>query len=259
MALGSSPESGSGERFEPTHWSVVLAAGREADTPEPAQTALTELCRTYWPPLYGFVRGRGYSLHDAQDLTQGFFCHLIEHRIYTRVDQTRGKFRSFLLTAIKNFLNNLYEREHALKRGGGCEFLPLHEEQAIAAEVLFQSTTTPEMIVSDDHLFERQWAETLIATTLGRLAAEYEAEGKATLYRALEAFVQGSVEPLPSYEQLGPRLGVPVGTARSHVHRLRARYREILRAELRRTVGSEAEVDGELRELLRVLTAAAPR
>ena len=249
------PEEGFGERFDPTRWSVVLAAGRQAEAPGAAQTALAELCQTYWAPLYGFIRGRGYGLHDAQDLTQGFFCHLIEHQIYARVDRTKGKFRSFLLAAVKHFLNDAYDREHALKRGGGCEFLPLQEEQAVAAEALFQSSAAPGTDTTGDRFFERQWAETLVATTLGRLAAEFEAEGKGPLYKALEAFVQGSADPLPSYDQLATRLVMPAATVRSHVNRLRARYREGLRAELRRTVESDEEVDEELRELLRILTA----
>lgn len=115
-------EMGSDERFEPTHWSVVLAAGQGTVTPERAHAALTQLCQTYWAPLYGFVRCRGYTLDDAQDLTQGFFAHMIEHRIYTRTDQARGKFRAFLLSSLKNFLSDAHDRERALKRGGPVSF-----------------------------------------------------------------------------------------------------------------------------------------
>ena len=249
------PHEGASERFEPTRWSVVLAAGRAADPGDSAQTALAELCRTYWPPLYGFIRGRSYNVHDAQDLTQGFFCHLIERRIYTRADQTKGKFRAFLLAAAKHFLADAHDRARALKRGGACEFLPLHEEQAVAAEALFQSSAAPGARTTEDLIFERQWAETLVATALGRLAREYEAEGKALLFRTLEVFVRGGADPLPSYEQLARQLEMPAATIRSHVTRLRARYRALVRAELRRTVEREEAVDEELRELLRVLTA----
>lgn len=233
---------------------MVLAAGRVADAPDLAQAALAELCQTYWAPLYGFIRGRGYSVHDAQDLTQGFFCHLIEHQIYARADRAKGKFRSFLLAAVKHFLNDAYDRERALKRGGGCEFLPLHEEQAVAAEAMFRGSASPGMAPADDRFFEKQWAETLVTTTLARLAAEFETEGKGPLYEALGGFVRGSTEPLPSYDQLAAQLAMPAVTVRSHVNRLRARYRVLLRGELRRTVDTEAEVDEELRELLRVLT-----
>ncbi len=230
-------------------------AGQEAAAPEAAQNALAQLCKTYWTPLYGFIRSRGYSVHDAQDLTQGFFCHLIEAQIYARTDQAKGKFRSFLLASVKHFLNDAYGRAHALKRGGGGEFLPLHDEQAQAAEASFCRSTAPGMDATGDRLFERQWAQTLIDTTLGRLTAGYEAEGKGALFKSIEVFVRGSADPLPAYEQLSAQLAMPAATVRSHVGRLRARYRELLRAELRRTVETDEEVDQELRELLRVLTA----
>ena len=247
-------EAGPDGRFEPTHWSVVLAASREVDTGDTAQGPLAQLCRTYWSPLYGFVRGRGYSVHDAQDLTQGFFCHLIEHRLYAHTDQTRGKFRSFLLASLKHFLADAYDRAHALKRGGACEFLPLHEEQVTAAEAMFQGSTAPGVSAAEDQLFERQWAETHDAAALGRLAAEWVTEGKEALFKTLEVFVRGGTEPPPSYDELARRLKMPEATVRSHVNRLRARYRALVRAELRRTVDSEETVDEELHELLRVLT-----
>ena len=252
------PGSGSdhpGEPFEPTRWSVVLAAGRDADSPEAARAALARLCQTYWTPLYGFIRGRGHSLHDAQDLTQGFFAHLIEHQIYTRTDPGKGKFRSFLLASLKNFLHDAYDRERAAKRGGACEFLPLHEQEAVAAEALFQSSAAPGMGTSADQIFERQWAETLVGAALRRLADEFSAGGREPLFGALEVFLRGSAGPPPTYDQLAARLGMPTATVRSHVTRLRARYRVLLRAELRRTVDSDAEVDEELGELVRVLTA----
>jgi DNA-directed RNA polymerase specialized sigma24 family protein len=253
MQPGAGSQAGANERFEPTRWSVILAAGREADAEGSVQGGLAQLCRTYWAPLYGFIRGRGYSVHDAQDLTQGFFGHLIEHQIYRRTDQAKGKFRSFLLASAKHFLADAYDRERTGKRGGGCEFLPLHEEHAVAAEALFQSTAAPGMRTSEDGAFERQWAETLTATALGCLTAEFEAEGRGALFKALEVFVRGSAEPLPSYDQLAQRLEMPAATIRSHVTRLRARYRVIVRAELRRTVERDEQVDDELRELLRVL------
>ena len=247
-------EGGSNGFFEPTHWSVVLAAGGQNDAGPPA-AALAQLCQTYWPPLYGFIRGRGYGVHDAQDLAQGFFVHLLEHRLYERTDRSKGKFRSFLLASLKNFLADNYDRDHALKRGGACEFVPWHEEQATAAEAMFQSSAVPGISASEDRLFERQWAETLIAAALGRMATEYAAEGKAALFRTLEVFLRSGAEPPPSYEQLAHRLDMPAATIRSHVGRLRARYRVLVRAELRRTLGSEEAVDEELHELLRVLTA----
>ena len=244
---------GSGERFEATRWSVVLAAGRDGDAPELARAALAQLCQTYWAPLYGFVRSRGHAVHDAQDLTQEFFAHVIEHQIYTRTAREKGKFRSFLLASLKNFLLDAHDRSRALKRGGACEFLPLHEEQAVAAEALFQ-TSSVSGAAAEDTRFEQQWAETLITISLERLAAEFRADGKSGLFDALVVFLRSSPDPLPSYDEMAARLAMPAATVRSHVTRMRARYRTVLRAELRRTVETDEEVDDELRELLRVLT-----
>src|SRR6266513_4305092 len=143
---------GQSDLFPSTHWSAVLAAGRSQAEPEIAQAALAELCQTYWAPLYGFVRGRGYSMHDAQDLTQSFFAYLLEHKIYVRVDRQKGRFRSFLLASLKNFLSHASDRERTLKRGSGQNFLPLHEEQIENAESLFQ---THSVTCSEDRLFDR--------------------------------------------------------------------------------------------------------
>ena len=241
--------------FAATQWSVILAAGESQEDPESSRAALAALCQKYWPPLYSFVRGRGYSMHDAQDLTQGFFAYLLEHKIYKRAEREKGKFRSFLLASFKNFLRDARDRREALKRGGGREFLPLEEGQASSAESLFQTHySLGTDIASEDRVFERTWAETLVTTALERLAASYNADGKERLFAELRSFVTAGVAPLPSYTDLALRLRIAESTLRSHVTRLRARYREILRAEVRRTVNSEAEVDDELRELLRVLS-----
>jgi RNA polymerase sigma-70 factor (ECF subfamily) len=237
--------------FPSTHWSLVLAAGRSQTNPETAQAALAELCQTYWVPLYNFVRGRGYTVHDAQDLTQSFFAYLIEREIYTRVDRQKGRFRSFLLASLKNFLSNASDRERTLKRGGGQSVLPLHDEQIEEAESLFQSYSATS---NEDRLFDRSWAEALVATGLERLSAEYRDDSRKKLFSELKIFLAGSAEPLPAYAELATRLGTTESTLRSHVTRLRARYREVLRDEVRRTVDTEAEVDQELHELLRVLT-----
>jgi RNA polymerase sigma factor (sigma-70 family) len=243
---------GLGDSFAPTHWSVVLAAGESQAAPEIARAALAQLCKTYWAPLYGFVRRRGYSVHDAQDLTQDFFAFLIERKIYTRVDRQKGKFRSFLLASLKNFLADAYGREQTLKRGGARDFLPLKEQQVEEAESLFQTHSDA---IGEDRIFERSWAEALVAAGLQRLSADYKTEGKEKLFQELKIFLTGGAEPLPRYADLAERLRTIESTLRSHITRLRARYREALRAEVRRTVETEAEVDGELRELLRVLTA----
>ncbi len=247
---------GQSDTFAPTHWTVVLAAGESQAAPEIARAALAQLCETYWAPLYSFVRSRGCSVHDAQDLTQSFFAYLIERKIYAHVDRQKGKFRSFLLASLKNFLADSRDREQALKRGGGRDFLPLKEQQAEGAESLFQTHGGGSYATGEDRVFERSWAETLVASGLERLAANYRIDGKEKLFKELRIFLTGSSDPLPSYADLAVRLGTAESTLRSHVTRLRARYREVLRAEVRNTVNTEAEVDGELRELLRVLTAS---
>ncbi len=246
---------GLSDPFAPTHWSVITATRESQANPEIARAALEQLCQTYWAPLYTFVRSRGYSAHDAQDFTQSFFVFLIEKKIYARADRQKGKFRSFLLTALKNFLTDCYNREQTLKRGGGADFLPLREEQAEEAESLFQTHASSGNAISEDRVFERSWAETLLTGSLERLAAFYKAEGREKLFEELRIFLTGSAKPLPAYSDLAARLGTQESTLRSHITRLRARYREALRAEVRRTVDTEAEVDCELRELLRVLTA----
>lgn len=255
MQTGGAPVQGEAGCFEATQWTVILAAAESQVDANGSHAALAQLCQTYWPPLYTFARARGYSLHDAQDLTQGFFAYLLEHKIYKRADPGKGKFRSFLLGSFKHFLGDARDRAQTLKRGGGHEFLPLDEGRASAAESLFQTQhSLGENALAEDRLFERTWAETLVATTLDRVAAAYKAEAKETLFEHLKTFLTVGAAPLPSYADLAMRLGVAESTLRSHVTRFRARYREMLRAEVRRTVNSEAEVDGELRELLRVLT-----
>ncbi len=249
---------GQDDPFAATQWSVIRAAGSTQADAEGSRAALAQLCQTYWPPLYTYVRSRGYARHDAQDLTQGFFAYLIEHKIYRRTDRKLGKFRSFLLASLKNFLSDARDREQTLKRGGGREFVPLDESKAEAAEALFEThcSRTSGGTPAEDRLFERSWAETLVATALERVAESYKAEGKQSLFGEIEAFLKVGAAPPPSYAELTARLGIAESTLRSHVTRLRARYRETLRAEVRRTVGTDAEVDAELRELLRVLTEA---
>jgi RNA polymerase sigma factor (sigma-70 family) len=244
-------DQGGSDVFPSTHWSVVFAAGRSEAEPQMAGAALAELCRGYWAPLYAFVRSRGHTIHDAQDLTQSFFAYVLEHKVYARANRQKGRFRSFLLASLKNFLADAADRERTLKRGGAQIFLPLHEEQAQEAESLFQ---THSGMSNEDRLFDRSWAEALVAAALDRLSADYKREAKDRLFKELRIFIAGGAEPPPTYAELTDRLGITESTLRSHVTRLRARYREALRIEVRRTVHSEKEVDQELRELLHVLT-----
>jgi RNA polymerase sigma factor (sigma-70 family) len=202
-------------------------------------------------PLYGFVRSRGYTIHDAQDLTQGFFAYVLEHKVYARVDRRKGRFRSFLLASLKNYLADASDRARTLKRGGAQIFLPLHEDQVQEAESLFQTHTG---MTNEDRLFDRSWAEALVSAALERLCADYKRDAKEQLFRELRMFIAGGAEAPPTYAELADRLGIAESTLRSHVARLRDRYREALRTEVRRTVDSEQQVDQELHELLHVLT-----
>ena len=231
---------------------MIVEAGSGESEPEKARLALAELCQTYWPPLYTFVRTRGYSVHDAQDLTQSFFAHLIEHEIYARTEPAKGRFRSFLLASLKNFMSDAHAYAHRLKRGGAEDFLPLEEECFDAAESLYQTHGGNEEL-GEDVGFERSWAETLVRVSLERLGAEYKKQGKETLFQQLRVFLTGSAEPLPTYNELAVTTGLPAATLRSYVTRLRMRYREVLRAEVRQTVQTDAEVADELHQLFRVL------
>ena len=246
---------GRDDPFASTHWSVVLTAVQSDTSPQEAEAALAELCRIYWAPLYTFVRRRGYHPHDAQDLTQGFFAHLIEHRIYERTHPDQGKFRSFLLAAMKNFLASDRERKQALKRGGAQVPLPLLEPAAREAESYFQSQhSVNDPAAGADRYFERSWAQALVEAAMERVSQAYPTEGKQTLFSLLRPFIAGDAETLPAYDQTAAALGMPASTVRSHVTRLRGRYREALHAEVRRTVDAESAVREELSALLRVLT-----
>lgn len=243
--------------FAATQWSVILAAAESQVDAERSRVALAQLCETYWTPLYAFARARHYAMHDAQDLTQSFFAYLLAEQLYKRANPSRGKFRSFLLACFKHFLSDARDREQAVKRGGGRGFVPLDEARASNAESLFQTQhSLGTELLSEDRIFEQSWAETLVTTTLERIAATYKDEGKESLFVQVKAFLTIGAAPPPTYAELGAETGMTESTLRSHVTRLRARYREILRAEVRRTVATEAEVDGELHELLRVLSTS---
>lgn len=233
--------------FATTHWSVVLTAGR-TDTTR-AQNALSKLCSTYWYPLYAYVRRRGHSAHDAQDLTQAFFAQLLERQSVAHADPNRGRFRSFLLGVMNHFLANEWTRAQAQKRGGGVSFLPLQFE---TAETRYghepADSTTPEQN------FERRWALALLEEVLRRLADEYKTEGRAELFAALNPCLVGERATHP-YAELAARLGVNEGTVKSAVHRMRQRYRQLLREEIAHTVAGPGEVDAELRHLFTVLAS----
>src|SRR6266446_910871 len=241
----NSPRAEAGS-FATTHWSVVLLAG-QADSLH-ATEALEKLCRTYWYPLYVYVRRQGNSPEDAQDLTQDFLSRLLEKNYLAKADRDRGKFRTFLLGSLKNFLVNEWKRAGRLKRGGDLTFLPF---DANAAEERYAGEPIDETNPAND--FERQWAVTLIEQVFTTLRQEYASADKAQLFEALKIFIWGD-KALVSYAEIGHQLNLAEGTVKVAVHRLRQRFRELLRAEVAHTVARPEDIDGELRHLIAVLS-----
>jgi DNA-directed RNA polymerase specialized sigma24 family protein len=238
-----------GASFATTHWSVVARCAL-TDVPE-AENALTKLCETYWPPIYSFIRRRGYAPADAQDLTQSFFAFFLRTKAYARTDRLHGKFRSFLLASVKNFLADNWDRDQAIRRGGGYQFIPLDTEKG---EAFYDAASAPDSTA--ELLFELRWAKTLTTGALNSLREELQAEGKAKLFEQLKSFLTGGSD-LPSYDDASARTGLPRATVKTHVHRLRQRYREIVRREIARTVSGPHEIDEELRYLCNILAEAA--
>jgi RNA polymerase sigma-70 factor (ECF subfamily) len=233
--------------FNTTHWSVVLAAGDDA-TSAAAVAALDELCRAYWFPLYAFVRRQGFNQHDAQDLTQEFLLRLMRRRDLARVGPEKGRFRSFLLAALKHFLINEWERARTLRRGGGQRLIELDAfdpEQRYCLE--------PLDLLTADRIYERKWALTVLERVLSRLKRELEDQGKGDHFERLKIFLSTD-QPAESMASMARRLGLGEGAVKVAVHRLRVRYRELLRAEIARTVAAPSDVEDELRHLLQVLT-----
>jgi RNA polymerase sigma factor (sigma-70 family) len=238
----TSPEPGSPRpAFVTTHWSVVLSA-RDPDSPKSGE-ALEALCRTYWFPLYAFVRRQGRSPHDAQDLTQEFFTRLLEKEYLKSAAQEKGRFRTFLLVALKRFLANEWDRQHAQKRGGASRIVPIDPE---LAESRFLAGPAHEL--QPDLLFDRQWALTLLDRTMTRLHDEYVATGRTKLFELLRGCL-GKDESALSYVEIAARLNLTEPAVKMAVQRLRARYREILRAEIADTVDGPEEVEEEIRHL----------
>jgi RNA polymerase sigma-70 factor (ECF subfamily) len=246
-AQASGPETGSESGFPQrpafvtTHWSIVLCAQNE-DSPASAE-ALAKLCSTYWFPLYAFVRRQGRSPHDAQDLTQEFFARLLQKDYLKSAAREKGRFRTFLLLALKRFLANDWDRQHAEKRGG---FVPIVSIDQELAESRFASE--PAHSLQPDVLFDRQWATTLLERTMKRLHEEYVNSGRTRLFELLRGALARDESSLP-YAQIAGQLNLSEAAVKMAVQRLRARYREILRAEIADTVSSPDEVEEEIRHL----------
>ena len=236
-----------GPVFVTTQWSVVLAATNSNSTE--SKEALEKLCQNYWYPLYAYVRRRGQSAQDAQDLTQAFFARLLERNWLETADRERGRFRTFLLTAMARFLCDEWDRMRAQKRGGGAVHVPVQLESAES-----RYGCDPADDCTPEQIYERQWAMTLLDTVLQRLRAEYESQGEGKLFGALHGCLVGNKESQP-YAELATGLGMTEGAVKVAVHRLRKRYRKLLRAEIAQTLAADENVDEELHHLFAVLSA----
>ena len=234
-------------QFRTTHWTVIMLAAQSKNSA--GKAALAELYQLYWSPLYAFARYRGYSPQDAQDLTQGFFIHLIEHETLIRADPLKGKFRSFLLGCFQNFLSVDAQRAHCLKRGGTSEFVSLNMQDAEGCLV-----AKPAETLLPEKLFDAQWAMTLLSRAMARLQEEYTERGNLSDFGTLKSFVdRDQSKTLLSYEQAAKLLGMRVGAAKTLVHRFRRRYSAFVRQEIARTVSDPAEIDEEIHALCEAL------
>lgn len=237
---------GGAGQFADTHWSVVIAAKQEGSIQ--AAEAMEKLCRTYWPPLYAYIRRQGHRPEEAEDLTQEFFARLLEKDYLQHLRHREGKFRSFLLTFVKRFLSDERDKAGARKRGGGRTIVSLDDT---SAEERYMSEVKNGL--SPDEMFEHRWAQTIMERALNRLREEYVAGGKEALFEQLKD-IQPGEHGESSYAEIGLRLGLAEGTVKSAVHRLRRRHRELLREEIAQTVARPEEIDEEIRNLLTVLS-----
>jgi len=233
--------------FVTTHWSLVVSAC-DPQSPQSA-AALEKLCHAYWYPLYAYIRRAGQSKENAEDLTQAFFARLLEKNYLDSARQERGRFRSFLLVALKRFLANEFERAHAQKRGGFQAQISLDTE---LAERKFQSELTAAQL-PPDRAFERRWALTLLEQTMSRLRSEFQSAGKIADFARLKIFLTADKKEIP-YAKIAEELGMNEAALRVAVHRLRKRYRELFREEIAHTLAEGENVDDELRHLMSVLS-----
>jgi RNA polymerase sigma factor (sigma-70 family) len=246
-ASGAAPLRPQQPFFATTHWSVVIAASEE-DSPR-AAAALEHLCRTYWYPLYSFIRRLGTGPADAQDLTQGFFVYLLSRNLVGRADPGIGRFRSFLLGSLKHFLAHEHERANALRRGGGHRLVSL--DGSVAAE---RYSLEPVDRATPEAVFEQRWAQEQLKNALDRLRADYSSSGKAPLFDLLKDYVWGERNEL-TLAQIAEQLDSTEEGSKKAVQRLRQRFRGCLRAEIAQTVASPDQIDDELRHLRAALTA----
>jgi RNA polymerase sigma-70 factor (ECF subfamily) len=241
----SSPWPSGVRQFVTTQWSLVFSARDAEDTV--AAEALETLCRDYWAPLYSFIRWQGYAPAEAQDLTQEFFARLLERNYLSRLEHRNGRFRSFLLTFLKNFLLEQRGRAQAQKRGGGKTIVSIEELAEADQHVSGLSAQ-----LTPDQIYERRWAETVLQQALAQLRTEYEDHGQGKLFATLKDF-QPYDPHGPSQQQLAEKLGMTEAAVKSAVKRMRQRHRELIRAQIAQTVAEPAEIEDEMRYLRSVL------
>jgi RNA polymerase sigma-70 factor (ECF subfamily) len=253
---GSPGKQGEDEprEFVTTRWSLILSAGKLGSEEQRARDALAELCRTYWRPIFSFVRARGYSIEDAQDLTQDFFVTILKKNWLHHADRNRGRFRSLLLTSLQNFLINATEKTHALKRGGGVEFISC-DDWAAEARAQISNLTQASDSLPPERLFDLSWATTVLEHAFQRLREECESKGKLWLFQALSSHLTDERDEL-SYANLSGELGMAETAVKKQLHNMRQRYRSLLRDEVSQTVEDPADVDDEIRYLCAALAAA---
>ena len=237
--------SGPQREFRTTHWSVVAGA---ADSRAPgAEEALAAICRAYWSPLYVFARTQGANPDEARDLTQGFFEHFLENRLYSGVDRTRGRFRTFLMAAMRNFITNQWRHANRQKRGRGIDMVPLDlESTEEACQQELQLHTTPET------LFDRKWAKAVLSRVLQRLEEEFRETDQTARFEAMKPRL-GLAGGGNTMEELAARLGMAPGAFRTALHRFRLRYRELFREEVAAQVNDPRDVEDEIRHLVMAL------
>jgi RNA polymerase sigma-70 factor (ECF subfamily) len=241
------PAAGEAAEFGSTRWSVVLAAG-DLSTPA-AQEALTQLCHDYWYPLYFYVRRRIGDVHESQDLIQEFFARLLEKNVLAAADPQRGRFRAFLLTSLRNFLANEWAKARADKRTPGTVARPLNLE---SGERRYRREPADDL--TPERLYEQRWAETLLDHVVHRLREEYVRSGKTDHFEQLQGFLTGK-NPEMSYREAADTLGISEGAAMVMAHRMRRRYRDLLRSEIAQTVTHPSAIDDEIAHLFAVLGA----
>ena len=247
-----SAESGAGV-FATTRWSIILSAGDSDSDEEKAREALAELCRAYWRPIFLFVSRRGYSIQEAQDLTQDFFVMILESNWLKHADEHRGRFRSFLLKSLQNFLGHVREKSSAIKRGGKVEFVSWDDWMAEAPSQLSISAQALEGL-PPERLFDLRWAATVVEQALRRLREECESRGRLRLFETLSTHLTAERSDV-SYASLAATLGIDETAVKKQLHNLRQRYRWLLRDEVAHTVENPADVDDEIRHLCAVLAA----